>query len=78
MSKILVNISVPSTGESYEMYIPEDIKIASASRLMKNYLFDDSAYDTLTLCYSKDGSIIPANFFVYEAQIRNGDKLLLM
>lgn len=78
MNKLLVNITIPATGETYEMYIPDNIKVMQATTLIKNYLLKDSSYATLELCYSADGAIVPGNFFIYEAKISNGDKLYMI
>ncbi|MCQ2516517.1 MAG: hypothetical protein MJ094_06605 [Saccharofermentans sp.] len=54
------------------------MKVRDITLLLKDYMLKDYSVDKLSLCYMKDGSIIPSDMYVYETSLMNGDTVLLM
>lgn len=42
MSKILISLEVPSLGEKYDLFVPDEVAIASLTEIVSQGLFDVS------------------------------------
>ena len=83
MDKILVTVYAATIDESYDIFIPINIKVKTATELIQRvinnlsdetYLINENAllYDAVT------GYIINTNNIVKDSGIKNGCKLLLV
>lgn len=87
MSKeYLVEIYYPIVNESFDIYIPKNIKISKLINLLL-YLFNNKYQNSLmvgdlnkriVLCESKTGKMLDINFSVEQAGIKNGTTLMLI
>ncbi len=83
MSKILVEIYVPVLGVSWDMFIPQELKMHEILNMIKKSVIDLSggrfvANENTVICYREDGTILNINLSVDELGIRNGSKLMLI
>lgn len=83
MDKILVEIYVPLLDRSFDMFIPPASSMCDVLELIKKAVTEMSdgrfiANKNTTLCHREDGTIISINLSVYELEIRNGSKLMLI
>ena len=83
MGKVLVEIYVPLLDRSFDMFIPLASPMYEVLELMKKAIAEMSdgrfiANENTALCRREDGSIININLSVYELEIRNGSKLMLI
>ena len=83
MDKILVEIYVPLLDRSFDMFIPPASPMHDVLELIKKAVTEMSdgrfiANENTTLCHREDGTIININLSVYELEIRNGYKLMLI
>lgn len=83
MDKVLVEIYVPLLDRSFDMFIPLASPMYEVLELMKKAIAEMSdgrfiANENTALCRREDGSIININLSVYELEIRNGSKLMLI
>lgn len=83
MDKVLVEIYVPALNRTFDMFIPRHLPMAETLELIKKAVTEMSggqfAADRNTaLCNRADGSIININLSVFELEIRNGSKLMLI
>lgn len=83
MSKILIELFVPSTNSSYDMFIPQDVQMCDILALMKKAISELSdgrfvADDNTLLCTREDGTILNINLSAYELEIQNSSKLMLI
>ncbi len=83
MDKILVTIYVATIDESYDMFLPINMRVKTATELIQkvikdlsddNYLINQNAllYDAIS------GLVININNIVKDSGIVNGSKLLLI
>ncbi len=82
-NKILVEISVPASGEKYDVYLPLDLKTSEAVQLVSMALSELSnnkykAKEDSILCDAKTGIIFNINTEVAELNLKNGSQLLLI
>ncbi len=82
-NKVLVEITVPASGEKYDVYVPLDIRTSEAVKLISTALSDLShdkykAKDDAALCDMKTGIIYNINTEVAELNLKNGSQLLLI
>ena len=82
-NKVLVEIFVPASGESFDVRIPLDIKMYEALQLVSSALNELSngkyrATGQAVLCDAKTGIIYNINMEVAELGIHNGSRLLLI
>ena len=83
MDKVLVEISVPVAGRSFDVFIPQTSKMSEVVMLVSKSLAELSAgkfkpdYSTI-LCDSESGKIFNINLSVYELEIKNGSKLMMI
>lgn len=83
MEKVLVDVFVPVLNKCFEMFIPLELQMYDVSELIKRAVTEISdgrfiANEDTTICYRNDGTIIDINLSVYELEIRNGSKLMLI
>lgn len=83
MSKILVEVYVPSANLTYDVYIPIESKISEITQLISNAITDvsDNKYRQgleITLCDFSTGKEYDKNLRVFETNMDNGSKLMLV
>lgn len=83
MQKVLVEVFVPVLDRSFDMFIPLQSPMYEVLELMKKAISEMSdgrfiANQNTTICHREDGSILNINLSVYELEIRNGSKLMLI
>lgn len=83
MEKVLVEVFVPVLERSFDIFIPLSSPMFEVLELIKKAVKEMSdgrfVADTNTaLCHREDGTIININLSVYELEIRNGSKLMLI
>jgi len=83
MDKVLVEIFVPAASRSFDVFIPQTSKMSEIVALVSKSLSDLSGGkfkpDSSTiLCDAKNGQIFNINLSVYELEIKNGSKLMLI
>lgn len=83
MEKILVEIFVPAANRSFDVFIPQTSKMSEIVSLVAKALGDLSSGrykpdTTAILCDAETGYIFNINLSVYELEIKNGSKLMLI
>lgn len=83
MEKVLVEIFVPVLDRSFDVFIPLQSRMYEVLELIKKAISEMSdgrfiANQNTTICHREDGSILNINLSVYELEIRNGSKLMLI
>ena len=83
MEKVLVEIFVPVLNRSFDVFIPLQSPMYEVLELIKKAISEMSdgrfiANQNTTICHREDGSILNINLSVYELEIRNGSKLMLI
>jgi len=83
MEKVLVEIFVPVLDRSFDVFIPLQSPMYEVLELIKKAISEMSdgrfiANQNTTICNREDGSILNINLSVYELEIRNGSKLMLI
>ena len=83
MEKVLVEIFVPVLDRSFDVFIPLQSPMYEVFELIKKAISEMSdgrfiANQNTTICHREDGSILNINLSVYELEIRNGSKLMLI
>jgi len=83
MEKVLVEIFVPVLDRSFDVFIPLQSPMYKVLELIKKAISEMSdgrfiANQNTTICHREDGSILNINLSVYELEIRNGSKLMLI
>lgn len=83
MDKVLVEVYVPVLHRSFDMFIPLQSQMHEALELMKKAVADlsDGQFvpsESTVICHREDGTIININLSVYDLEIRNGEKLMLI
>lgn len=82
MKKILVEITSPAAGQTYDMFIPDSMQIGEISRLVGG-LFTQVSNGTFCctglplVSDKKTGMIYDLNKTVKESNIHNGAKILI-
>lgn len=81
--KALVEISVPASGEKFDVYIPLESKMSEVIRMAANALSDLSegkyiATEDAVLCDADTGIIYNVNIEVAELGIKTGSRLMLI
>lgn len=82
-NKVLVELYVSATRESYDVYIPVDAYMHEVKTVLNKLLFDLSkgsfATDGSTLiCDYYSGEIYNVNKFIKDLNIKNGSKLMVI
>lgn len=83
MDKILVEVYLPSAELTYDVYIPIESKISEITQLISNAITDisDNKYKKgvdITLCDFLTGKEYKQNTRVFETNLENGSKLMLV
>lgn len=83
MDKVLIEIYVPVLEETYDMFIPLSSPMHEVLELVKKAVVELSdgrfyADGSTAICHREDGTIININMSVYELEIKNGSKLMLI
>lgn len=83
MDKVLVEVYVPVLERTFDIFIPLCSPMYEVLELMKKAVKELSdgrfhADENTAICHREDGSIININLSVYELEIRNGSKLMLI
>lgn len=83
MEKVLVEVFVPVLDRSFDIFIPQSSPMYEVLELIKKAIKEISdgrfvADSTTAICYREDGTIININLSVYELELRNGSKLMLI
>ena len=79
----LVNISIPASGHSYDVYLPRNVKLANICEMVAKLLGDLSEGYFLNkgecvLCDKDTGDIYNKNLTIEQLGIKNGHKLFLV
>ena len=82
MNKILVEITSPAAGLTYDMFVPDTLQIGEMIPLISDVFSQTSGgtYSTTepsVLCDYKTGFAFDLNKTVKEANITNGSKLII-
>ena len=83
MDKVLVEVYVPVLDCSFDIFIPLRSPMFEVLELVKKAVKEMSdgrfiANENTAICYRENGTIININLSVYELEIRNGSKLMLI
>lgn len=83
MSKVLVEIFIPSIGQSFDVFIPLDAPMYEVLELIKKSVYELSEKrfipDNNTSVFNREkGLFIDINLSVYELGIKNGSRLMLI
>lgn len=83
MNKVLVEISLPAAGRSFDVYLPLESQMSEVVMLVSALLSDLSdgkykANDNAVLCDAATGIIYNINMAIAELGITNGSKLMLI
>lgn len=83
MEKVLVEVFVPVLERSFDIFIPLHSPMYEVLELIKRAVKEMSdgrfvVNENTTLCHRDDGTIVNINLSVYELEIRNGSKLMLI
>ena len=83
MEKVLIEVFVPVLGESYDVFIPLTSPMYEVLELLKRAVTEMSdgrfiADESTAICHREDGTIININLSVYELELRNGSKLMII
>lgn len=82
-NKVLVEILLPASGETFDVYIPLDVRMSEVIRMVASAISDLSdkkyiATADAVLCDASSGIIFNINKLVDELGITNGARLLLI
>lgn len=82
-NKVLVEISVPAAGRTYDVYIPLESKMSEVVKMVAGALSDLSegkykATDEAILCDAETGTVFDVNIEVAELGIKTGSRLMLI
>lgn len=83
MDKVLIEVFVPILGETFDMFISLQAPMYEILELIKKGISEMSygrfmANESTVICYRDNGNIININLSVYELNIVNGTKLMLI
>lgn len=83
MDKVLVEVFVPVLNNSFDIFISLQSPMYEVLDLIKKAIIEISdgrfiGNENTTICHREDGTIININLSVYELEIRNGSKLMLI
>lgn len=83
MDKVLVEVYVPVLDRSFDIFIPLSSPMFEVLELIKKAVKEMSdgrfiANENTAICHRENGTIININLSVYELEIRNGSKLMLI
>ena len=83
MDKVLVEIYIPALDVSFDVFVPLQSQMSEVLELIKKAATEMSdgrfiADKNTAICHREDGTIININLSVFELEIRNGSKLMLI
>lgn len=83
MDKVLIEVYVPLLDRSFDMFVPLISPMYEVLALIKRAVTEmsDGRFmpdEGTALCHREDGTIININLSVYELDIRNGSRLMLI
>lgn len=83
MDKVLVEVFVPVLNQSFDIFIPRQERMAEVLELIKKAVSEMSderfvSNENTIICHREDGMILNINLSVYELNVRNGSKLMLI
>ncbi len=83
MSKVMVQLDIPVTGQSYDILLPRTISVGQAARMIASFFtgMTGGAYmpdEDAVLCDLEDGMIYDVNSSVEDLHLKNGSKLMLI
>lgn len=83
MSKILLNIYIPASGDTLEIKTSCSMKIAELTELLCQYLSGSEKMlfqpsEDVRLCSVKNGEMYPFNAFLTDLKLGNGSTMLLI
>lgn len=82
-NKILINVYVPVLNSAYDFLIPVQLQVFEVTELIKRAVAELSegrfipSYDT-ALAFRETGTVCDINDIVFESEIKNGTKLMLV
>lgn len=81
--KLLLNISIPAMGESYDMFVPANLRVKSITTLiadacenLSGHLFISSGEERL--CSVEKNIVLKSSFTLEKYGIQNGDHLMII
>lgn len=82
MEKILIHLYVPGIHQSYDVYVPNHIKIQSLVALLANLLENISMNEYISsheevLC-DENGIVMDKERYLLDYCVQNGDKIMLI
>lgn len=82
MEKILISLYVPSIHQSYDVFVPNQIKIQSLVELLASTVENISMNEYMSsheeiLC-NKKGVVMDEKKYLLDYYIQNGDKIMLI
>ena len=82
MNKILIEVTSPAAGQTYDMFVPDTLQIGEMVSLISNVCAHTSygpysKTSSMVLSEKKTGYVFDLNKTVRDSNIRNGSKLLL-
>ncbi len=83
MRKILIEVSVPAAGKSYDLWVMCDTKLNQLENMVCTAIskLGEGAFvpdEDSTLCSYENGRILEGNMTIAEAGIGNGYRLMLI
>jgi len=83
MSKIYINIIIPSLGKRVELKVSRKVKIGELISKLKEYLIKEYAenedvFNEVRLCDEKSGVIYAYNASLIELDVYDGQEMLLI
>ncbi len=82
MNKVLIEVTLPAAGLSYDIFVPDSMQIGTLTMLTASVFsrLSGGVYtvgEQAVLCSRKTGEQYDINARLFETDIRNGTKLLL-
>ena len=83
MDKVLVEVFVPVANMSFDVFIPQTSKMSEVRQLIIGAFNELSGGkfkgdESSILCDAQNGNIFNINLSIYELEIHNGSKLILI
>lgn len=83
MSKVLIQLYIPVTGEKYDIRLPKRVSVGQATEMVSSFFvgLTGGAYipdASSRLCDMENGYIYNVNSSVESLHLKNGSKLMLI
>ena len=83
MNKVLVEIKVPTIGETYDVFIPLDLQLGQVTELVGKLVekLSDGNFrynKTTVMCSGDTGNVYDINVVIDELDIKNGSQFILI